>query len=578
MNASKKVSPRAGLFLLLKPYRTQISWLLIFTVISNGLSLVLPKYIEHAIDHFEQVSTNFWPLIYPFVGISVAILIFTLLQNIVQTLSAERVAKDLRETITANLSHQPYAYLQELGASSLLTRLTSDVDAIKLFVSQVIVAMVSSLLLVIGSSILLLSMNWKLALAVLATLPIIMVAFVMIFSKARTLFRRSQEVVDRLNQVINESILGAALIRVLNTGQQEQNKFADPNAESRSIGLQILGMFASLIPTINFVSGLGTLLILLVGGRFVIQGSMTLGELAAFNAYLMMLIFPILVMGFTSNQMARASASYQRLEPLLALTIPATTPAIVNPVQTIEVQALALELGGKPVLKDISFSLQPGTRTAVLGPTAAGKSILVNLLAGLLPADQGQILYDGQAFDSRTQTRLPAGIAAVFQDSVVFNLSLRENILFGAELSEAELQSVLQVAELAAFVNGLPEGLESLVSERGLSLSGGQKQRLMLARALAQNPSFLILDDFTARVDTATEQRILDNLARAYPDLTLLSVTQRVEAVKSYDYILLLMEGELVASGTHAELIESSPEYMQIYQSQRSTEQYELHT
>lgn len=577
MNPSKKGS-RAGLFLLLKPYRTQITWLLILTVISNGLSLILPKYIQHGIDNFEQVSTHFWPLIYPFAGISVAILIFTLLQNIVQTLSAERVAKDLRETITANLSHQPYAYLQELGASSLLTRLTSDVDAIKLFVSQVIVAMVSSLLLVIGSSLFLLSMNWRLALAVLATLPIIVVAFVLIFSKARTLFRRSQEVVDRLNQVINESILGSALIRVLNTGHQEQDKFAEPNTESRSIGLQILSMFASLIPTINFVSGLGTLLILLVGGHFVIQGSMTLGELAAFNAYLMMLIFPILVMGFTSNQMARASASYQRLAPLLALKIPQATPAIATPVKTIEVRDLALELAGKPVLKQISFSLKPATRTAVLGPTAAGKSVLVNLLAGLIPPDQGEILYDGQLFDSRSQTRLPAGIAAVFQDSVVFNLSVRENILFGAQLSEAELQSVLQVAELTEFVKGLSEGLDSLVSERGLSLSGGQKQRLMLARALAQKPSFLILDDFTARVDMATEQRILSNLARVYPDLTLLSVTQRVEAVKSYDHILLLMEGELIASGTHAELIESSPEYMQIYQSQRSTEHYELHT
>ncbi len=577
MNPSKKAS-RAGLFLLLKPYRTQITWLLVFTVISNGLSLILPKFIEQGIDHFQEISTNFWPIIFPFAAISVAILIFTLLQNIVQTLSAERVAKDLRETITENLSHQPYAYLQELGTSSLLTRLTSDVDAIKLFVSQVIVAMVSSLLLVIGSSLFLLSMNWRLALAVLATLPIIVVAFGLIFSKARRLFKRSQEAVDRLNQVINESILGAALVRVLNTGRQEQTKFAQPNTDSRSIGLQILGMFASLIPTINFVSGLGTLLILLLGGRFVIQGSMSLGELAAFNAYLMMLIFPILVMGFTSNQMARASASYQRLAPLLALKIPETRPAIETPVQTIEVQDLSLELGGRPVLKQINFLLKPGTRTAVLGPTAAGKSILVNLLAGLIPADQGAILYDSQAFDSRTQTRLPAGIAAVFQDSVVFNLSLRENILFGAELDDTELEAVLQVSELTDFVKGLPEGLESLVAERGLSLSGGQKQRLMLARALAQKPSFLILDDFTARVDTATEQRILANLAQAYPGLTLLSVTQRVEAVKTYDHILLLMEGELVASGTHAELIESSPEYMQIYQSQRSTEHYELHT
>jgi len=454
-----------------------------------------------------------------------------------------------------------------------LTRLTSDVDAIKLFVSQVLVAMVSSLLLIVGASALLLWMHWQLALGVLLTLPLIAFGFRLIFGPARELFGRSQGVVDQLNRVINESILGAALVRVLHSATAEQQKFQSPNTEARTIGFRILAMFASLIPMINFAGGLGSLIILLLGGHYVMAGSLTLGELAAFNSYLMLLIFPILVMGFTSQQMARASASYARLLPILQLPVAIQTPVMAEPVTAVEVTELSLKLGGKPVLKNVSFGLAAGSRTAILGPTAAGKTLLVQILAGLLAPDQGLVAYNGVS-QVVGQTQLPPGIALVFQDSVIFQLSLRENIAFGPEVAPEAIDKALRVAELENFVASLSQGLDTLVSERGMSLSGGQKQRLMLARALAQNPTLLILDDFTARVDAATEQRIIANLRREYPRVTLLSVTQKIETVQEFDNILLLMEGELLAQGTHAELMQTSPEYMQIYQSQRSTETY----
>lgn len=564
-------TPKASLFSLFRPYRGWLGILLAFTLLSNGLNLALPRLIEWGIDHFPQRPSELTEVLWPFLGLSVAILLFTLLQNLVQALTAERVARDLRKQLIDKLSQQPYPTLQELGAATLLTRLTSDVDAIKLFVSQVLVAMVSSLLLIVGASGLLLWMHWKLALGVLLTLPMIAFGFRWIFKQGRQLFGRSQGVVDKLNRVINESILGAALIRVLDSAGLEHHKFNQPNAESREIGFQILGMFASLIPMINFVAGLGSLIILLLGGHFVIAGSMSLGELAAFNSYLMMLIFPILVMGFTSQQMARASASYTRLLPILKLPDFEQPAPQTEPVREVAVRDLSLELGGKPVLRDIHFELAAGSRTAILGPTAAGKSLLVQILAGLLPPDSGEVRYNGQLQPSH-QTQLPPGIGIVFQDSVIFQLSLYDNIAFGAA-SDADVAKALRVAELEGFVESLPQGLNTQVSERGLSLSGGQKQRLMLARALAQNPSLLLLDDFTARVDNATEQRILNNLRREYPALTLLSVTQKIEAVKDFDNILLLMEGELLATGSHAELLMRSPEYMQIYQSQRSTEQ-----
>lgn len=566
---------KPSLFSLFRPYRALLALLLFLTLLSNGLNLLIPRYIEWGIDHYPSQPEALHQLLWPFFGIALGILILSLLQSLVKAYTAEKVAFELRSSLIAKIAQQPFTRLQALGTSTLLTRLSSDVDAIKLFISQVIVAMASSLLLIVGASAILLWMNWKLASAVLLTLPIIAVGFQRIFKQGRSLFGQSQAITDTLNRVINESILGAALIRVLNSSRTEAHKFSSPNAESRDVGFQILSMFAALIPMINFVAGLGSLIILLLGGRLVIQGAMSLGELAAFNSYLLMLIFPILVMGFTSQQMARASASYRRIQPILEWPDAVAAPSAAfqgSAVRSLAVQNLSLELDGRPVLKDISFEVQAGTRTAILGPTAAGKSVLVQLLCGLFAPDSGSVLYNKQKLEAGVG--LPPGLAIVFQDSIVFQLSLRDNIAFGPDVSETDLHKAVESAELKAFIDGLPQGLDTEVSERGVSLSGGQKQRLMLARALAQNPSILLLDDFTARVDPVTEQKILRNLRQNYPHLTLISVTQKIQSVQDFDSILLLMEGEILASGSHQELCQSSPEYMQIYQSQQSTENY----
>jgi ATP-binding cassette subfamily B protein len=222
-------------------------------------------------------------------------------------------------------------------------------------------------------------------------------------------------------------------------------------------------------------------------------------------------------------------------------------------------------------MKEVSFEVRAGTKTAIIGPTAAGKTQLLYVLTGLVKPDAGTVAYDGRAMETYTPESLYRQVGFVFQDSIVFSMSVRENIAFSESVSEADVQKAIDTAELHDFIATLPQGLDTVVSERGTSLSGGQKQRLMLARALALNPKVLLLDDFTARVDTETERRILANLEKNYPDLTLISVTQKVATVEAYDQILVLMEGELLASGTHAELLHSSPEYVQIVESQRST-------
>jgi ATP-binding cassette subfamily B protein len=212
----------------------------------------------------------------------------------------------------------------------------------------------------------------------------------------------------------------------------------------------------------------------------------------------------------------------------------------------------------------------------VIGPTAAGKTQLLYLLTGLLKPTSGTVEYDGRKIDDYQKEHLHRQIGFVFQDTIVFNLTLRENIAFSKTVKDEDLEKAIATAELKDFVDSLPGKLDTVVSERGTSLSGGQKQRVMLARALALNPRVLLLDDFTARVDSTTERQILDNVHKNYPGITVLSVTQKIAAVEDYDQIVLLMEGEVLASGTHPHLMATCPEYVQIYDSQRSTSHYEL--
>jgi ATP-binding cassette subfamily B protein len=331
-----------------------------------------------------------------------------------------------------------------------------------------------------------------------------------------------------------------------------------------------------MIPIITFLTNVATLTILTLGGHFVIQGHMTLGDFTAFNSYLGILIFPIMIIGFMSNAIGQAQASYFRISRVLAAPPPPVRGEEAGDLSgLIEVSDVNLAYGDKRVLRDVSFTIKPGTKTALIGPTAAGKSQLFYLMTGLLAPTSGAILYDGRPMSDYAKASLYAQIGFVFQDSALFNLTLRENIAFNAQVDEARLAKAIETAELADFIDTLPQGLETIVSERGTSLSGGQKQRVMLARALAIDPKILFLDDFTARVDNATEAKILANVARNYPDLTLISITQKIAPVENYGQIILLMEGEVLATGSHNQLVKSSPEYMQILQSQKSTDHYE---
>lgn len=561
---------------LLRPYRGAIALLLLLGLLGNLTSLILPGLIGQGINAYTEVHALPAGLVREFALASGAIVVFTYLQILVQVLASERVARDLRWQLAEKISRQTAAFVTEHEPSRLLTNLTSDVDSVKLFVAQAIPSLMSSTVVLLGASVLLLRLNWKLGLTVLSIVPMIGLFFMMVLRRVRPIFQATREAIDRLNKVITQNILGAALVRVLDARAAESEKFSQANQNSRNLGLRILANFAMMIPAVTFVGNLAALSVLTLGGRLVLQGELELGDLAAFLSYLAILIFPIFVIGFMSNVISQAQASYKRLARILDAPDPpppgGLTAALVGEV---EVRQLSLSLGERRVLDDITLRLKPGTRNAILGPTAAGKTQLLYVLAGLVRPSSGEVLYDGRKLAEYSEDSLHRQVALVFQESILFHMTLRENVAFRKDVLPEDWQKALATAELTEFVDSLPQGLDTIVSERGTSLSGGQKQRVMLARALATNPRVLLLDDFTARLDPETEARVLSNLRTNYPDLTLLAVSQRIATVKDYDNISLLMEGQLLAQGTHAELLESSPEYMQIYESQQSTMAYE---
>ena len=563
---------KRNLISTLGPYRGLVALLVVCTFVANAASLLVPKMVSRGIDAFSVGAFDPRLVAAEFLVVAGVVFLFTYAQGIMQTYAGERVARDLREKLASKIASFSFARLEKETSAKLLTYLTSDIDAVKLFVSQAVVTIISSAIVIVGASAILLSINWKLALAVLGILPLISVVFALVFRKLGAFFARTQAIMDKLNGVIQESVAGSALIRVLDSARFQNEKFRILNTEGRDVGLQVLRLFCVIIPIVGLIANLASLIIVSLGGHFVIMGQMSLGDFTAFNSYVLMLIFPIIMSGFISQSVSRAQVSYARISEVLNAPKDVESGTVSADIRgRIEVRDLTVTYGEKAALKGVSFTAAVGAKTAIVGPTAAGKTQLLHALIGLVQPDSGLILYDGRPLGEYKRSSLHAQVALVFQDSVMFNMSVRENVAFSLAAGEGDLAKAIETAELGDFVDSLPKGLDTLVSERGVSLSGGQKQRIMLARALALNPKVLLLDDFTARVDALTEQKILSNIERNYPGITIVSVTQKVSSAEAFDRVSLLMEGEKLAEGTHAELAVTSPEYAQIIESQKST-------
>lgn len=561
----------------LKPYIGWTVLLTLFIFLSNGANLLIPRILGESIDNFSQnkdlykLSPDIWLL----AVISIFVVLISLIQTVISIYIAERVAKDLRDSLIKKILSQPISFIEEKDSSELFTNITSDVEQVKDIISQGFASIFSALIILIGSVVFLLTINVRLALIAIISLPIIIAVFAFIFKNIFKLFRSSQEILSKINKVINESVIGAMLIRVLNSQNYENSKFDNVNQQGRDVGLQIINVFASLIPTINLVSNFAIVTIIWFGGRQVMLEDLTLGEFSAFISYFNLLITPIFILGFVSNFISRGLVSLSRIQSVLDSPEMPKQPKknlISNKVKgKITFDQVSYEIKGKVLLKDISFSIHSQSKNAIIGPTGSGKSLILSLITGLIQPTSGQILIDDIPLSQWDSDYIFKNMGLVFQESILFNTSLRENIVFNNKISEVDYQKALKTSNVTEITQSLPDGVNTKISERGTNLSGGQKQRIMLARALVRNPNILLLDDFTARVDIRTEKEIISSLSQNYPDLTLISITQKIEPIQDYDQIIVIMEGELLATGKHKQLLQSSIEYAQIWQSQQTT-------
>lgn len=559
------------MFSVFKHYKGWLVGLGLFSIAANGLPLLIPRFVAQYIDLYQADGT-FDPraIIITFVSFCVVILAATLVQFGIAAYLSERVALDLRRQLAAKLRKQTFRYIVDASSSKLLTNMTSDVDAIKNVIAQGLVGLFSAALTFFGVIVLMFMLNVKLTFIVLSVLPVMIGVFIFVFKFLGPLFGAGQMNIEKINKIINESVVASALVRVLNAGSFEKEKFDVTNKESRQIGFDIVKYIAIMIPAVIVLMNVITVLILWFGGHGVTAGTLSFGEFNAFFAYSAMFIWPLFVLAFSGTMFSRAAVSFTRVKEVLDTPIEDEKGTVVRDrIETIRFDGVSLELGGKRILSDISFEIKPRTKNAIVGPTAAGKTQLFYMIAGLISPNTGTILAGDIPLAEWKQDSFLRKIGLVFQDSILFNSSVRENIQFRTGVSDEAMTKALESAQLTDLVESLPRGLDSVVSERGTNLSGGQKQRLMLARALAQNPEMLLLDDFTARVDIATEQQIISNIENNYPDTTLISISQKIDPIKNYDQIIVIMEGELIDKGTHEELLERSIEYRQIYESQQ---------
>ncbi len=562
----------------LKPYSLLIFFIFIFSVGANILSLFFPKKLGEYIDLYNKGNFNAEGALLVLGGIALIVLLLTFIQSAIASYASEKIGLDLRNKLVASLKDRSFKYMRSVTGGRLITVMTSDVDAVKNLVASGIVSILTAAVTLVGVVIFLVLINLKLALLTLSVIPLIILVFGLIFGKIGALFGKGQINLDDINKTINESIIASALVRVLNATRFELQKFDVVNKLGTKISQDIVTFFAGLIPIITLLSNFAVLIVLWYGGSDVIKGNLSIGEMSAFFSYTSVFIWPFFILSFAGTFVSRAQVSLKRINEVLDAADDEgyRTTQVTDDVLKghIIFDSVTLKYGEKEILKDISFEIMPHTRTAIIGPTGAGKTELFYLLAGLAEPTEGEITVDGKPLKEWNSSTFLSQVGMVFQDSIIFNTSFKENILFKSDADQAMLSKAIDAAELSSLVKELPQGIDTNVSERGTSLSGGQKQRLMLARALSLNPKILLLDDFTSRVDAGTEERILKNINEQFGGITLISITQKIEPIRHYDHIIVLMEGELIAQGTHDELIKGSLEYRQIYESQQSTESH----
>jgi ATP-binding cassette subfamily B multidrug efflux pump len=568
--------PTSNLSPFLRPYLKYAILAPLFMFAEVSLDLMQPRLLQHIVDEgiargdLTLVSqTGIWMVVLAFLGVGAGMGC-----TVFSVLAAQGFGTDLRRALFAKVQNLSFGNLDSLESGSLITRLTNDVSQVQEVVMLSLRVMVRVPLMLIGSIIMAIVTSPRLAMLFLPLVPIVTIIMVVIIRKSYPLFSQVQERLDRVNITLQENLAGVRVVKAFARQDHEKGRFEKANTALTNKNIEVAIVGATTMPLMMLALNSGIIGTLWMGGLGVTKGTVEVGQIIAFINYLTQTLFSLMMVSMLIVRLSRAQASSVRIgelmdsEPLIQSKASPQTP--VNPRGHVVFDNVSFAYeDGEPTLCHVSFEAKPGETIAILGATGAGKSTLVQLIPRFYDVTEGRVLLDGIDVRDWDLNALRQTVAIALQESVLFSGTIRDNIAYGRpEATDEEILAAAKASQADEFISRLPDGYATVVGARGVNLSGGQKQRIAIARALILQSPLLILDDSTSAVDVTTEARIQSALGLEHKQQTRIIVAQRISTVIGADQILVLEDGEIASRGTHEELMESSPIYREIYQSQ----------
>lgn len=567
------------LFTYMRKYRWGYLWGFLSVIATNAVWVFFPKVLEFAVDDLERGTTRRTIIYFALLLVGIALVkgIFLYAQRWILIGISREIEYDIRNDLFQQLERQDSAFYQKYRTGDIMARMTNDLNAVRMLLGPALMYSANTIFFTVGSLFFLLHISPWLTLVAWAPMPLASILVQYFGRKIHERFERIQESFSEISAQAQENYTGARLVRAFAREESQIGLFERLNKSYIERALRLVQLMGMLWPTLEFILGVSMIITLLAGGHEVVAHRITAGEFVAFYTYMILLTWPIIAVGWVVNIFQRGTASVKRIGDLLhvAPTIDdsAADPAIEQDYTVrgeLEFRHLSFSYGETPVLRDISLTVPAGSSLAIVGPTGAGKSTLINLIARIYEAPEGTLLIDGRQPKEYPLAVLRRNIGMVPQETFLFSETIRENIAFGApDATEEELQQAAEAAHIRAEFQDFPMGFQTMVGERGVTLSGGQKQRAAIARALLRRPSILILDDALASVDTYTEERILGGLRSYTADTTTILISHRISTVQNADQIAVLKDGRIVELGRHDELLERDGYYASLYQKQQ---------
>ena len=588
------MSPLARLVPYVLRYRRQFLLGLACLVLTTTFSLLGPWVLRYAVDDLTAGVTRDKLTVHAatLLGLAMAGGGFRFLMRRILVGASRAIEYDLRNAFVAHLQRLPLAYFHATRTGDLMSRATNDLNAVRMMVGPAIMYMASTGMVFVVAVALMLSIDPVLTLAALACLPVVSVAVKFFGTAVYRQTERIQAQLSTLSAVVQEGLAGVRVVRAYCREGVETERFGRENREYFARNARLIRVQALFYPSLGFILGLAGVLVLWLGARHVIEGRITVGQFVAFNAYLLMLSWPMIAFGFVTNLFQRGMAAWGRMCDVF--DAPPAEPARVDAAAPVtgggvEFRDLSFAYDGRPVLQGVSATIEPGRVLGVIGPTGSGKSTLLALLPRLFNPPRGTVFIDGVDVLDLPLPVLRRQIAMVPQDPFLFSDTVAGNVAFGVETADAPdagpgpesdagrvVAEAIALARLDIDLAGFPDGAETRVGERGVTLSGGQKQRTALARAISADARILLLDDALSAVDARTEADILGGLRRVLRGRTSIVVSHRISTVRAADLILVLDEGRVVERGAHDELVARGGLYAGLHRKQLIEQALEL--